>query len=90
MRIIGAYGIIQVFAQDIGVPTGCKQAQLTHNTLVQVMIFTCSAYAVTDDFVQSFAGTILYFTLKHIYSKNKTTDVCFPDKCEILNCNAKE
>lgn len=87
MRVIGAYGIIQVFAQDVGIPTGCKQSQIIHNIFVQIIIFTCSAYAVTDDFVQSFLGTTMYFTLKYFISKNVTNDVCFPDKCQILNCS---
>lgn len=86
MRIIGAYGIIQVFAQDIGLPSGCKQLKLMHNIYTQVFIFTCSAYAVTDDLIQSFIGTTIYFLLKYIYSKNKTTNSCFPDKCEVMKC----
>ena len=87
MRIIGAYGIIQVFAQDIGLPTGCKQAKFMHNPFIQLIVLTCCAYSVTDDFVQSFAGTSIYFLLKYIYSRNRTlSDVCFPTKDEINNC----
>ena len=72
MRVIGAYGIIQVFAQDVGIKTGCKQSKLLHNEFVQIVIFTCSAYSVTDDFIQSFAGTSIYILLKYIYSNNNT------------------
>lgn len=86
MRIIGSYGVIQVFAQDIGVSTGCKQAKFTQNILVQIFMFTCSAYAVTDDFIQSFVGTLIYFIMKYIYSKNKTHAVCFPNEEEIKKC----
>lgn len=86
MRIIGSYGVIQVFAQDIGVSTGCKQAKITQNIFVQILMFTCSAYAVTDDFIQSFAGTLIYIMMKYIYSKNKTLDVCFPNQQQIKNC----
>jgi hypothetical protein len=89
MRVIGAYGIIQVFAQDIGLPTGCKQARFTHNLVVQIIIFTCAAYAVTDDFVQSFLGTIIYFSMKYLFSGNVTNNVCFADKDQIANCGKK-
>jgi hypothetical protein len=86
MRVVGAYGIIQVFAQDIGIPTGCEQARLLHNEIIQIIIFTCSAYAVTDDFTQSFLGTMTYFFMKYIFSKKTTNNVCFPDKKQIDDC----
>ena len=89
MRVIGAYGIIQVFAQDIGVPTGCAQARFMHNLAVQLIVFTCSAYAVTDDFMQSFLGTTIYMVMKHVLSKNETNDVCFPSKTEVEKCGEK-
>lgn len=87
MRVIGAYGIIQVFAQDIGIPTGCKQSRITQSVGVQIVIFTCAAYAVTDDFTQSFMGTLIYFIMKYIFSSNVTNNVCFPSKKEIDQCN---
>ena len=90
MRVIGAYGIIQVFAQDVGIPTGCEQSKIIHNELVQIIIFTCSAYAVTDDFVQSFLGTSIYFILKYVVSKNVTNDVCFPNNSQIRKCGTTE
>lgn len=86
MRVIGAYGLIQVFAQDIGIATGCDQSRFMHNLYVQIIVFTCAAYAVTDDFVQSFLGTMIYFFLKYAMSNNITNDVCFPGEKEIKTC----
>lgn len=75
MKIIGSYGIIVVFAQDIGLKTGCKQVLVSQNIMVQIVVFTAVAYSVTDDFYQSFSGTIIYFLLKYVYSKKKIDDV---------------
>lgn len=71
LRVIGAYGIIQVFAQDVGIPSGKLQAEIVRNFFIQVIIFTSVAYSVTDDFFQSLSGTLIYFTLKYIISKGK-------------------
>lgn len=86
MRVIGAYGIIQVFAQDVGVKTGCAQARIIHNAYMQFLIFTCAAYAVTDDFIQAFLGTLLYFIMRNVVSYGKTNNVCFPSQSEIAKC----
>lgn len=86
MRVIGAYGLIQVFAQDVGIPSGCDQARFMHKTYVQIIVFTSAAFAVTDDFLQSFLGTMLYFFLKYTLSSNVTNDVCFPTKIQIDKC----
>ena len=86
LRVVGAYGIIVVFAQDIGVRTGCKQALLGQNVLIQMIVFTSVAFSVSDDLAQSFTGTLLYFLLKYYFSKGVTNDVCFPSECEIRTC----
>lgn len=88
LRVIGAYGIIVVFAQDIGVRTGCKQALLGQNIVIQIIVFTSVAFSVSDDFSHSFTGTILYFLLKYCFSKGVTNDVCFPTECEIGKCGS--
>ena len=90
LRVCGAYGIIVVFAQDAGIRTGCLQARFTQNIWVQIVMFTSVAYSVTDDFFQSFSGTLIYFVLKYVLSKNVVNDVCFPGQCEIDKCGEKK
>ena len=86
VKVIGAYGIIQVFAQDIGVRTGCVQARVSQNIIIQIILFTSVAYSVTDDFFQSFSGTLIYFILKYIFSQGRLNDVCFPNECDKETC----
>nr|QOI90317.1 hypothetical protein HWQ62_00180 [Pyramimonas orientalis virus] len=87
LKVIGAYGIIQVYAQDVGIRTGCLQARLLQNVPVQLLTFTAVAYSVTDDLFQSFSGTIIYFILKFVMSKGRVNDACFPSECEIRKCS---
>jgi len=86
LKIIGAYGIVVVFAQDVGIKTGCKQAKVVHNPYAQTLIFTAVAYSVTDDFYQSLSGTLIYFAFKYIISSKTVHDVCFPTEREIKEC----
>lgn len=86
LKIIGAYGIVVVFAQDIGVKTGCRQAKLVHNPYAQILLFIAVAYSVTDDFYQSFSGALIYFVMKFIISNKTVNDVCFPTEREIREC----
>jgi hypothetical protein len=65
LRMIGAYGIVQVFAQDVGIETNYLQKSLIQNIFVQIVLFTSVAYSISDDFFQSLSGTLLYFILKH-------------------------
>ena len=65
LRMIGAYGIVQVFAQDVGIETNHLQKSLIKNIFVQIVLFTSVAYSVSDDFFQSFSGTVIYFLLKY-------------------------
>ena len=70
-RVVGAYGIIQVFAQDIGIPSGTLQSKIVQNIFIQMILFTSVAYSVTDDFFQSLSGTLIYVILKYIISNEK-------------------
>ena len=86
LKVIGAYGIVVVFAQDVGIKTGCKQAKLVHNPYIQILFFTAVAYSVTDDFYQSLSGTLIYFVFKYIISRKVIHDVCFPTEREAKEC----
>lgn len=65
LRMLGAYGIVQVFAQDVGIETNYLQKSLIQNIFVQIVLFTSVAYSISDDFFQSISGTLIYFILKH-------------------------
>ena len=88
MRILGAYGIIVVFAQDVGVRTGCRQAIFTQHPVIQFFVFTAVAFSVSDDLFQSIMGTFIYFVLKYVVSKGRVNDACFPSECEIHSCES--
>ena len=79
MKIFGAYGLIQVFAQDVGVKTGKNQRNFVQGPLIQFIIYWAAAYALTDDRSEALFGTVLYFILKYVFSNNETSNVCFED-----------
>lgn len=79
LKIFGAYGLIQVFAQDVGVKTGKNQRNFVQGPLIQFIIYWAAAYALTDDRSEALFGTVLYFILKYIFSNNETSNVCFED-----------
>lgn len=79
LKVLGAYAIIQVLAQDIGLKTGSVQSKITHNLFVQFILFWGMAYAITDDGRQGFFGALLYFYLKFVVSEGETLLVCFED-----------
>lgn len=78
LRILGAYGLIQVFAQDIGKRTGNVQKYITHHPFIQFVLYWATAYSLTDDRSEALMGSIIYFYMRHILS-NKTLKVCFEE-----------
>tara|TARA_B100000482_G_scaffold185250_1_gene161773 strand:- start:4724 stop:5314 length:591 start_codon:yes stop_codon:yes gene_type:complete len=79
LRIIGAYGIIQVLAQDFGVKTGEKQGDVMKIDMIQWLIFTGTAYSLTNNRSEAMLAATIYFILKFIISDGKTKPVCFDD-----------
>ena len=77
LKILGAYGIIQILAQDIGLKTGYVQRELVQSKIVQFFLFSGTAFALTNDISQSVMGTLIYFILKYSVSNNQTSTVCF-------------
>ena len=77
LRILGAYGIIQILAQDMGLKTGYVQRELVQSKIIQFLIFSGTAFALTNDISQAIIGTLLYFILKYSVSNNHTSSVCF-------------
>ena len=79
LNIIGAYGIVQVLAQDLGIKTGEKQRDLIQNKYVQMIMLYAGAYLVTSNHRDAFITTFIYYFLKYGYSNNITSPVCFED-----------
>ena len=77
LMIIGAYGIVQVLAQDLGIKTGKKQRDLIQSMPIQIIVLYAGAYTVTDDHSNAAIATGLYYLVKYGYSEGKTSDVCF-------------
>lgn len=77
LRVLGAYGIIQILAQDMGLKTGYVQRELVQSKIIQFFLFSGTAFALTNDISQAFMGTTLYFILKYSVSNNHTSTVCF-------------
>jgi len=79
LLMLGAYGMIQVLAQDTGIKTGLYQ----RNTVQQVLLFAPialgSGYGVTSDRSIALMATLLYFHMKYAISNNVTSNVCFED-----------
>ena len=65
LRALGAYGLIIVFAQDIGLPTGPTHKKVIKHPMWQFMMFVSVAFAVTDDYYQAFMGAILYYIINN-------------------------
>jgi len=78
LNILGSYGVIQVLAQDLGIKSGLKQIEITHNEFSQFILYWGMAFALTDNRTESLAGVLLYFYLKYIVSKNETAESCSP------------
>tara|TARA_B100000768_G_C11238221_1_gene358235 strand:- start:617 stop:859 length:243 start_codon:yes stop_codon:yes gene_type:complete len=68
LMIFATYGIVQVLAQDLGIPSGDKQAKLIRKQPVQLAILYAGAYSVSEDHQIAIISTALYYILKHIYS----------------------
>ena len=79
LRIIGAYGIIQVLAQDFGIRTGQKQADIVKIPIVQWLAFYGTAFCLTNNRSEAMVGATLYFILKYLISDGVVTSVCFED-----------
>jgi hypothetical protein len=76
MRFLGAYVIIQVAAQDLGVKTGDIQSNTTKLGIMQYFLYAGAAYAITQDRSLAMIAGIIYFQLK-FFASDKEKDVCF-------------
>lgn len=79
LRLIGAYGIIQVLAQDFGIRTGKTQSEFVKIPIVQWVAYFGTAFCLTNNRSEAMVGATLYFILKYIISDGVVTSVCFED-----------
>ena len=79
MLILAAYSMIQILAQDLGIKTGKKQAELVRFLPIQITILVASAWTVTEDTTLALISVGIYYFLKYIYSNGITAPVCFSD-----------
>ena len=77
LRLFGAYCIIQVAAQDVGLKTGGDQADFVKSPIVQFFMYAGASYSITQNRSVAFIASLLYFQLKFFGSEGKTKDVCF-------------
>ena len=68
LKVLGAYGIIQVFSQDMGIPTGNFQMAITHHPISKLILLFSTGFALTGDRSESLIATILYFYLRNVLS----------------------
>lgn len=79
LRIAGAYGLIQVLAQDLGVKTGLNQRNFIQIPIVQFLVLFGSAYSFTGFRGEAMFGTFFYMLLRSNASFGKLSGVCFED-----------
>jgi hypothetical protein len=79
IEILGAYGIVQVLSQDLGIKTGILQRNLIQHPLVQFLILYSGAYLIGRRLNQALIATLIFFVLKYNISNNINSNVCFED-----------
>lgn len=79
LKILGAYGIVQVLAQDLGIKTGKKQRDLVQKIEIQIILLYSAAYIATNNYILSFITILIYYILKYGYSKGELSKVCFEE-----------
>ena len=77
LKLFGAYGLIQVAAQDFGNKTGDIQADFFKIPFLQFLIYVGIAFSLTQNRSMAIIGALLYFQMKFFVSENITKDVCF-------------
>jgi len=73
LKTLGAYGLIQVFSQDMGIPTGNFQMVITHHPISKLILLFSTGFALTNDRSESLIATILYFYLRNVLSTKLVT-----------------
>lgn len=77
LTILGAYGVIQILAQDTGLKTGVVQRDTVQSSMFFTFIALGMGYITSNNRSYSMIATLMYFHMKYVISNNKTLPVCF-------------
>lgn len=66
--LLATYGIVQVLAQDLGIPSGDKQVKLIQTQPVEAAILYAGGYTVSEDHSIALMALAAYYFLKYVYS----------------------
>ena len=64
--IIGAYGIIQILAQDIGIKMSKKHREIITKMPIQIIFLYDGAFIITNDYILALISILGYYLLKYI------------------------
>jgi hypothetical protein len=79
LTTLGAYGMVQILAQDSGLKTGILQRDSLQTALYFVPVAVGMAFGLCENRSQAIFSVILYYHLKYAVSNNITSPVCFED-----------
>ena len=72
-------GLVQVLAQDLGIPSGVNQRNIVQTEAVQFLMLWGGAYALTGHRSEGMVSALLYFVLRLNISNGETSNVCFEE-----------
>ena len=79
LHTMGAYGMVQILAQDSGLKTGVSQRDSVQTSLYFVPVAVGMAFSMCDNRSQAILSVLMYYHLKYTVSNNITSPVCFED-----------
>ena len=69
ITLLGTYGVLQIYAQDLGIESGETQKKMIEYLPLQILLIYSGTYISTNDNKYSAIATIIYYYLKYIYDK---------------------
>jgi hypothetical protein len=79
LKVLGAYGMIQVLAQDTGLKTGIFQRNSVQKAILFAPIALGSGFGITGNKSMALISVLFYYHFKYAISNNVTSPVCFED-----------
>ena len=69
ITLLGTYGVLQTYAQDLGIESGETQKKMIEYLPLQILLIYSGTYISTNDHKYSAIAIIIYYYLKYIYDK---------------------